>query len=435
MQNTRSQGLYRTLWRWHFYAGLFCIPFILILALSGAIYLFKPQLEQWREAPYTNLTAGSISLPNQQIAAALDSIPTSQFRSYRLPRAENDAVRISVQANGQPVYVYVNPYSLEILHTTPIETVFIEWVKDLHGELMVGRYGSWLVELAACWAIVLVVTGVYLGWPKNSQGLGGILYPRWQLKGRMFWKDLHSVIGLWLSLLVLFLLITGLPWTSVWGTAFKESRALISEIQSKDWSLSKEAQTQSWRIKAVTEYHLSPETLTQAMAMQFAWPSELSVSNSQTNEWKLASLNQNRPLRETAWLNGDEGKVLRVKQFKDKPTLDKAISIGIAAHEGQLFGWLNQALGVITAAGLWLLSLSGLVMWYKRKPSGQLGSPKPLPEPSHSKVLLGTLIVAAICLPLLGLSLIIMALLEYTLLRRIPVINQWLGLSHSLSSE
>jgi uncharacterized iron-regulated membrane protein len=38
---------YRAIWRWHFYAGLFCIPFVTVLAVSGSIYLFKPQIESW----------------------------------------------------------------------------------------------------------------------------------------------------------------------------------------------------------------------------------------------------------------------------------------------------------------------------------------------------------------------------------------------------
>jgi uncharacterized iron-regulated membrane protein len=48
-------NLYRTLWRWHFYAGLFCVPFIIILALSGSLYLFKPQVEAWLDRPYDHL--------------------------------------------------------------------------------------------------------------------------------------------------------------------------------------------------------------------------------------------------------------------------------------------------------------------------------------------------------------------------------------------
>ena len=38
------KGLYRTIWRWHFYAGLIVAPFLLILAVTGAIYLFNDEL-------------------------------------------------------------------------------------------------------------------------------------------------------------------------------------------------------------------------------------------------------------------------------------------------------------------------------------------------------------------------------------------------------
>ncbi|KAB0545250.1 PepSY domain-containing protein, partial [Pseudomonas argentinensis] len=29
---------YRMLWRWHFYAGLFVAPFLVVLAITGTIY-------------------------------------------------------------------------------------------------------------------------------------------------------------------------------------------------------------------------------------------------------------------------------------------------------------------------------------------------------------------------------------------------------------
>lgn len=35
----------RTLWRWHFFAGLFCLPFVAFLSLTGTVYLFKPQID------------------------------------------------------------------------------------------------------------------------------------------------------------------------------------------------------------------------------------------------------------------------------------------------------------------------------------------------------------------------------------------------------
>ena len=37
MADISRMPLYRTIWRWHFYAGLFVGPFILVAALTGTL--------------------------------------------------------------------------------------------------------------------------------------------------------------------------------------------------------------------------------------------------------------------------------------------------------------------------------------------------------------------------------------------------------------
>ena len=44
MKNKDSSH-YQRIWRWHFYAGLFVAPFLILLSLTGIVYLFKPQLD------------------------------------------------------------------------------------------------------------------------------------------------------------------------------------------------------------------------------------------------------------------------------------------------------------------------------------------------------------------------------------------------------
>lgn len=48
MQSNEKNGrdFYALAWRWHFYAGLFVAPFMILLALTGIVYLFKPQLDE-----------------------------------------------------------------------------------------------------------------------------------------------------------------------------------------------------------------------------------------------------------------------------------------------------------------------------------------------------------------------------------------------------
>ena len=51
-----SGSLYRAVWRWHFIAGLLVLPFLVMMAITGGAYLFKPELDHliyraWEDVP------------------------------------------------------------------------------------------------------------------------------------------------------------------------------------------------------------------------------------------------------------------------------------------------------------------------------------------------------------------------------------------------
>jgi len=424
-----QKGLYRTIWRWHFYAGIFCIPLVITLAVSGAIYLFKPQIDAWVDQPYQSvLTTDQRATANQQINAALNAVPGAQFASYQLPEQENQAVIIQLKDKGERSLVYVNPYTLEVLKTIGYEDQFIRMVRTFHGELLAGNVGSVVVELAACWAIVLVISGLYLWWPRSVRGLAGVLYPRWRQGSSVFWRDLHAVTGIWISAMVLFLLISGLPWSLVWGGAFKEIRQWNAPPVQQDWSSGRTEERLNTVKNKSTEANLSEPLLASAMALNFAPPVMLSASRDDANVWTLKSRHQNRPLRSDAWLNGETGEIIRIKSFHERSVIDRAIGIGVAAHEGQLFGWFNQLLGVITTVGLVTMSISGFILWRRRKPERVLGAPPLLADVRIGKtVTIITLLLAAV-LPLLAISMLIIVLLEWLVLRRFEPSRKWLGL-------
>lgn len=426
--------LYRTLWRWHFYAGLFCLPFILTLAISGTIYLFKPQVELLLDAPYRNLAiSGPSSSANEQISTAMAAHPDSQFVNYHLPQSPNDAVVISLQQAGENFRVYVHPGNLQILRSVAVDSEFMQVVKRFHGELLAGNTGSILVELAGSWAIVLVITGLYLWWPRSARGAAGIFYPRLRQGSRVFWRDLHAVTGFWVAGFTLFLLISGLPWALVWGSALKELRQRDSHDHSHqhsapaaDWSLRSAEPSTAVNQKSI---HL-PEALVQsALALSFAPPAELAPATDMPGAWTLKSQTQNRPLRAEAWLDRGSGNIIRTRDFSEKPALDRIIGVGIAAHEGQLFGWFNQVLGVFTTAGLMLMSVSAFILWRRRKPQGALGAPPPLADARAGRVVGGVILVLALLLPLLAASLCLILLIEWLVLKRIQRARRWLGLT------
>lgn len=448
-----AKQLYRMLWRWHFYAGVFSIPFVIILSITGALYLFKPQLDALHDAPFRNLSvSGELTAPEQQVATALAAVPGAILTAYELPREATDAINILVDKSGEKIRVYIHPQTLSVLAIESEDSRFLRIVHDIHGELLLGKTGSILVELAACWAIVLVLTGVYLWWPRNAKGAAGILYPRLSLQGRLFWRDLHSVIAIWVSFFVLFLLLSGLPWALVWGSAFKELRQLTGTAAPKqDWilvgqktaapSIANEhlehkqhvEHQQSAADGAEHPSHKSRASLNvivdKAQQLDFAYPVLVLPPSQGSLNWSVKSNAQNRPLRADAYFSADRGDLTQQQHFSQRHFIDRAVGYGIAAHEGQLFGWFNQLLGLLTALGLLAISVSGFILWRKRAPAGVLGAPPQMPEAKIGRGFVAIILIAAILLPLLGCSLLVLALLEKILIARSRAAQQWLGLS------
>jgi len=447
---------YRAVWRWHFYASLFCMPFVIILSITGSIYLFKPQIEAWNDRAYDQLEiTGAPASAAQQVGAALAAFPGSVPGGYELPESAQAAARVIVRDKGQATRVYVHPQTLQILHSIPENDRFMRLMFRLHGELLMGDRGSNIVELAASWTIIMIVSGLYLWWPRQAKGMGGIVYPRLRIGSRIFWRDLHSVTGFWISSLALFLLLTGLPWAKFWGGYFKEVRRVTgTAVAQQDWSTGSERPT-SRRGSAEPGEHsghtdhgggrrnadsaASGSTTPLDLAafdrivatvapLHLPHPVVIAPPGRGSSNWTAKSMTANRPRRVNLELNGATGEVISREGFEDRHIMDRIVSVGIAAHEGQLFGWFNQLLGLLTAVGLVLLSFSGFILWWRRREQGVLGAPRVLLSPRVSAGLIALVTLLAIYLPLFGASLLCVLLVERTLLRRIPRVRTWLGL-------
>ena len=78
MQRTPGTGAYRSVWRWHFYAGLFSAPLLIVLTLTGAIYLFDREIDGWWNRDMQAVAVGGAALPlAAQEAAVLRAAPSS----------------------------------------------------------------------------------------------------------------------------------------------------------------------------------------------------------------------------------------------------------------------------------------------------------------------------------------------------------------------
>ncbi|MFM9067838.1 MAG: PepSY-associated TM helix domain-containing protein [Planctomycetota bacterium] len=451
---------YRAVWRWHFYASLFCLPFVVVLSISGAIYLFKPQIEAYLDRPYDQLalTAAEATVADQ-VRAAVAAVPDSTPSGYELRTSDTAAARVLVRASGQTHRVYVQPQTLEILHQIPEEQRLMRWLFKLHGELLMGDRGSNLVEIAACWTIVMLLTGLFLWWPRKASRGAGVLYPRLRQGARLMWRDLHAVTGFWIVGCALLLLATGLPWAKFWGNYFKAVRRWTgTAVAQQDWTTGSErgehsghaghggggsggggnaaaAKKQSARPTTPVDFAAFDRVVAAVTPLHLEHPVVISPPSRGGDKWTAKSQTPNRPRRVNLVVDGRTGEILSREDYRDRHWVDRILGVGIAAHEGQLFGWPNQLIGLLTACGLVLLCVSGLILWWRRRDPGTLGAPAPRLPARFSWLLLFIILALALYLPLFGLTLVLVRVAEWLVLKRIPMIRRWLGLPGPMPLE
>ncbi len=165
-----SHNVYRTIWRWHFYAGLIIAPVLLILAITGGIYLFKGNIEAVIYSDYYEVepnTTETVFSPSELIESAITAYDhVDSVISYSPNEVATKSVEVGVIfQDGSSGTIFMDPYSGEELGLLLDNERVIDRLIELHSELMAGTFGDRLVELAASWTIILMISGVYLWWP------------------------------------------------------------------------------------------------------------------------------------------------------------------------------------------------------------------------------------------------------------------------------
>ncbi len=440
-------ALYRTVWRWHFYAGIFVAPFLFILAVSGAIYLFNDEINDALHADKRFAVSSGAHQPLSKIAAgALEGFPGGKVTRIDSPTHEGRTYQVFVTPSaGEPVRVFVDPASAKAQGSYIYKWTLIGLSDRLHGSLMMGDVGDAIVEIAACWGLILVVTGLYLWWPRGSVRLRQAVLPKLNAQGRPFWKSLHATTGFWSAFLVIFLIISGLPWATVWGGMIRQ----VTEAAGIGYPASVRSHgapvSASLKVKDVANGAApwTVETMPAPLSDPHAGHSTGSVSSAQSAGVAIdldqvaaviAAKGMVAPYRlafpadasgvysaytypdqpegqRSLYIDQYSGNVIRDVAFKDYGIAAKAIELGVQLHMGNYFGWLNQVVMLLPCIGIVVLSITGPYMWWQRRPKGKLGAPATTEPTTLRTFALMTLAMAAI-FPLAGASLMIVGAID-----------------------
>ncbi|WP_282079450.1 PepSY-associated TM helix domain-containing protein [Aquimarina algiphila] len=403
----KNEKLNTWLWKWHFIAGLISLPFILILSITGGIYLFKADYEKPRQKHIKEVAVAieRISLDQQWQIANKNAV--KKPNALLLPTSKHHATEfISGRFSGQSS-VFVNPYTGEISGEIVTKETDMYTIRKLHGELLMGKFGTKIVELIASWMLVLILTGLYVWWPGRGWKLKGFFIPRIGEGKRTFFRDMHSISGFWISGLLILILAGAFPWTDVVGGNFKKLQEMTNTGYPDSW---KGHQLQSQhKAEPITldQIAIKAEALHLTGTVKIHFPKGpqgvFSVSNNNPSD-----LNSQKKIHFDQY----SGKQILSNDWQDVGVLMRGRMWVMAFHQGE-FGVWNWWLMFFTAIALTIMSGSALISYILRKRKGSWGIPK---VPITFKIGYGIIIIIGILglvLPLFGASIIILLIVEY----------------------
>lgn len=435
MERTRGTGAYRSVWRWHFYAGLFSAPLLIVLTLTGAIYLFDREIDGWWNRDMQTVAASGTMLPlAAQEAAVLRAFPDAVIGRVRLPHNAGEAAVWNVRLPGGTAQdVYLDPYRGIVTGAADPALQPTVIVRDLHGNLMGGEIGSHIVELVACWTLVMLATGVWLWWPRRWK-LRGVVVPRLSATGRRFWRDLHAIPATVNALLVALLVLTGLPWSAFWGQQFarigesvpfvapspnfKAPPTVVPGAAADEHAMhDPDAAKLPWTIRQMPMPHGSgghgvgiaeiEQLLPRLHRERFGGGVRIFYPTKPGGVFTISYVPDKAAGQRTIHVDPGTGVILDDIGWENYSPVAKAVEWGVSLHVGREYGLANQLANLAVCLVLVGSVVAGIVLWWRRRPEGELAAPITHADDRLPPVVVGMIAALAVLFPLVGASLLL----------------------------
>ncbi|WP_435741707.1 PepSY-associated TM helix domain-containing protein [Nocardioides sp. SYSU DS0663] len=461
-RGSRGGGLFRAVWRWHFFASFLVAPLLLVLASTGLIYLFRfelePLLHQDLMTAEPTATQPAAQPYSAQLAAVRAAYPEATVVSLAEPREEGRSSVFSVTfPDGEGRDVFVDPYAVEVLGSMDPDTTLSGTAVRLHADLMSGRLGDMLLELAACWAIVMAITGYYLYLRGRRARRRLARAGRTGARPGARLRVRHGVVGAITGGGLLFLLVSGLPWTGFWGAQVQEfATSRGSSMWSTDpgavsdpastldeslphshaveipWAQQKSEVPQSEPPGDHTAGDVNVASVDTAVAVAeregLRRPYTIALPGSEGGVFSVIGYAFDAPSDErTVHVDRYGGGVVSTYGYDDYPALAKVVAQGIGLHEGRSLGLWSFWGAALVCAAVIFSCVTGPVMWWRRRPRGHgsVAAPRGRMPLRSSPWLLVGVVALGVLLPFFGLSLLVVLALDQLVLRRVPALAGW----------
>lgn len=348
----------RTFFWTHLIAGIAAGVIILVMAVTGALMAFEPQVIEWAEK-----SIRKVEVPANAVRLNLNEITVRAQATSQTPVSGvvmwNDAKSSVMVSFGRDVSLFVNPYSGEILGAYSKIHGVMNFIESIHRRLATKEKGRIVTGAANAFFLFLALSGLYLWWP------GKVMKFKAGLQGKAKDWNWHNVFGFWFLPVILVTTLTGLVMSYVWA-----SNLLFRMAGSEPPPQQMRKMTPPARSAAPAEISA------------INWDGLLQGVNQQVPEWNsiwfrapkepggpysaVIQEPSNRPWMRSQMSLDATGKVLKWEPYREFASGRKARMWARYLHTGEAFGFWNQFVMFAGACSAVMLVWTGFAMAWRR---------------------------------------------------------------------
>ncbi|MGY1942556.1 PepSY-associated TM helix domain-containing protein [Nocardia asiatica] len=403
-RTTVRNSLYALAMRLHFYAGVFVGPFVLIAAVTGALYAIAPTLESIASRDLLTVTQSGTPKPlSEQVGSAIATRPDLHLVAVAPAAGAEDSTRVLFSdpslGESERRAVFVNPYTAQpvgdsVVYGSSGALPMRTWIDRLHRDLHLGEPGRLYSELAASWLWIVALAGLVL-WVRRVRnrrarnGWGWLLAADRSQRARGRTLNWHGAVGMWVLPLALLLSVTGMTWSAYAGANITELReqfnwttpavsiALPGAVASEPHSSSDHhggGHTEHAPADSAEQVTQLDRVYATARADGITQAVEIAVPAAPGKAFAVKERRMPGTYTvDSVAVDGATGAVTDRLSYADWPLMAKLTNWGIQFHMGLMFGLLNQLLLLAAMIGLITVVVRGYLMWWRRRPTRDAG--------------------------------------------------------------
>ena len=201
----------------HLWLGLGLGVWFSLIGISGSVLAWRSELGAWEVArrfpiatPAPNAKMLSLDQATTRLQTALPDLNVAEIGAISPPQGANDAYKFTIGRERRSARtVVLDSYSGQLLGTVAPRSGQVFAIQNFHQRLIAGMRGYVFNGLLTVLGIPLLLSGLWLWWPRNLAQLRARLSVKRGAPIQRRLYDLHNVMGIYLYGVLLVTTVTG----------------------------------------------------------------------------------------------------------------------------------------------------------------------------------------------------------------------------------